>query len=116
MQPFEIRTSERPSGHATAVHVVQVRGEVDLLTAHTLRGALMTVLEEPADDDLDDEVDVDLSAVTFMDAAGVSTLVQATHRASELGRVLRIRRPSPAVRRVVHLCGLDGRLLVDHLD
>jgi len=86
------------------------------MTAHTLRGALMTVLEEPADDALDDEVDIDLSAVTFMDAAGVSTLVQASHRASELGRVLRIRQPSPAVRRVVHLCGLDGRLLAEHLE
>jgi anti-anti-sigma regulatory factor len=38
-------------------------------------------------------------------------LVRARDAAAEAGATFRVREPSPALRRIVELCGLDGLLL-----
>jgi anti-anti-sigma factor len=55
-------------------------------------------------------VALDMSAVTFMDSTGLTTLMDARLAARSNGWRFEIRRASPAVRRVFDLAGV-GRLL-----
>lgn len=87
------------------VSVLSVVGEVDLLTAPMLRDAVAQALEaSPA------HLVVDLSAVSFMGALGLTVLAEAQRGAEEqrvaLDAVVRTR----AVRRVLELSGLHAML------
>ncbi len=80
---------------------MEVRGEVDLVTAETLRHELSR---------LDgDRVVLDLGHLTFMDCAGIGLLVGAA-RSRPDPQSLNVRRASGQVERLIRLCGLD-RLL-----
>lgn len=83
---------------------VAVVGEVDLATAHLLRGRLLDVLRERAPA----VVDVDLAGVTFLDCTAISVLVAARNAAIHAGCHVRVSRPQPIVRRVLELTGLLG--------
>lgn len=82
-----------------------VRGEIDAAGAPALRAALAELREVVGGD----AVVLDLSEVTFMDSSGLAALVDA----SSGGRRVEVRRPSPIVRRVIEMTGLDGLLLAD---
>ena len=88
---------------------VTVRGEVDAGAAPGLRSCLLEVLDHP---DVR-TVDLDLTGVTFLDSAGLTTLVVA-HRAAEgSGRTLALRcGTSRAVVRPLRITGLFGVLTV----
>ena len=82
--------------------VVTAAGEIDLTNAECLRDSLMTALNAGAA-----AVVVDLTAATFLDSAGVTTLVRASRRARASEAALRVAVTAPAVLRVLDLVGID---------
>lgn len=85
--------------------MVVVSGEIDVMSAAGLRRALLQALETTVG-----RLVVDLSAVQFMDATGIGTLVDAANKAAESGRSLVIARPSGVVRRMIQILGPDWPL------
>ena len=88
--------------------LVEVVGSVDLDTAPILRRALADAL---ADLGRGQTLVVDLSAVDFIDAAGMGVLVGTANQARRGGGQLALCSPSPAVRRVLQVVQLDGVFL-----
>jgi anti-sigma B factor antagonist len=86
-----------------------VSGELDLLAAPHLRSAL---LEAGRHDGA--TIDLDLSAVTFIDSTGISVILQAWQRANAAGGRLVLGAASPVVARVIEATGLSELLAVDH--
>jgi anti-sigma B factor antagonist len=85
------------------VRVVEAAGEVDLVTAPALRTALTNALDESPGG----PCVVDLTGVTFLDSAGLTTLIEVNQRAHSLRVVVGSNRP---VIRPIQLTGLDGVL------
>ena len=83
---------------------VVVDGEIDIATV----GDLVAGLEVAEASDAPAIV-LDLSNVSFLDSTGVSALVRGALRSSEHGNRLSVV-SSPAVDRVIDLCGLRDRL------
>jgi anti-anti-sigma factor len=78
--------------------VVAVTGEVDLATAPLLADALLRYTEC--------DVVVDLSAVEFLDASGLTTLVRTHKRLRQTGHALRTTGERDAVLTVMRITGL----------
>jgi anti-sigma B factor antagonist len=87
------------------VHVVALHGELDIVSADWLAGALVEIAGST--------VVVDLSDLTFMDCSGIDALVAARNRilAEGLGRIV-LARPGAIARRVLEIVGL-GAWIVD---
>ena len=83
-----------------------VSGELDLATRDRLQVSVDWALASG-----EDLVILDLSALSFIDASGLHTLVPARDSARIRGATLEIRDPSPALRRLLQLTGLED--LVD---
>jgi anti-sigma B factor antagonist len=94
-------TVERYDSVATVV----VSGELDLATAPRLSAAVA----EHGDAKL---LVLDMNATTFIDSTGVRALLQAERHSLGSGSRLVVVAGDGAVRRVLELCGLDGRLTV----
>jgi anti-sigma B factor antagonist len=88
-----------------AVATVVVSGELDLATAPRLSAAVA----EHGDAEL---LVLDMTATTFIDSTGVRALLHADRRSLGSGSRLVIVAGDGAVRRVLELCGLDGRLTI----
>ena len=86
------------------VVTVIISGDIDIATSQAMQDALVTV-PGPA------HLEVDLSAVTFMDASGIGVLLAARQQAVGGGGSLILRAPSWAVRRLTGVLGLDELLL-----
>jgi anti-anti-sigma factor len=86
--------------------VVAVRGELDLSTAAELSRSLAAVLDQRLQ-----AVTIDLAGLEFIDSTGLTLLVRTSKRLREHEGVLRLASPTPAVRRVLELVGLDGLLV-----
>ena len=81
---------------------VVVRGELDMATVPLLRAVLDGVhARRPA------RVDIDLDAVTFLDASAVTTFIAARRRLAAHRAELVLCNPSPIARRVLALTGFD---------
>ncbi|SDM33886.1 STAS domain-containing protein [Allokutzneria albata] len=105
-QGLDIRRHE-----ADGILVVTVAGEIDADTAPLLKSAVTRAIEDtPRGDRV-----LDLTAVTFLDSAGLAALVDATERAEERREALRIvvdaNRP---VIRPIEVTGLDDVLRLYH--
>lgn len=100
MQLFEVR-GERDEGRVR----IRVTGEVDVATAPQIATCLSGHMAAGVE-----QVEVDLSAVTFIDSTGVRLLLRLAADASSDGWALSIV-PSEAVRRIVCVLGLEERLL-----
>jgi anti-sigma B factor antagonist len=98
---FAVERTSGPDGVCVAV-----AGEVDIDTAPRLRLALAAALQEAS------QVVVDLGAVTFLDSAGLSTLIATHQRAEATGVSLRLRRVPPMVLRLLALTGMDSLLVI----
>jgi len=96
---LEVVTEPSPDG----VRVL-ARGELDLHTAGEVTAALAKA--EAGDPGA---VVLDLSGVTFIDSTGLRLIVAASVRSSQNGARMSIV-PSPAVDRVIDLCGIRGQL------
>ena len=86
--------------HAEGLVVLTVEGEIDVESSPELGAALDDV-------EADRHVVLDLGGVAFMDSSGLKVLIGQTVRRGEAGGSLYVRNPSPAVRRVVDVTGLD---------
>ncbi len=81
------------------LHLVVLRGELDLLSAPQLRSCLEQATSST--------VVVDLSGLSFIDAAGLSVLVTAKRRSETDGNQMKVTNPEGRVRRVFELAGLN---------
>lgn len=90
--------------------VVDVRGDVDLMSADRLRQALAQAVA------VSPHVTVDLTEVGFIDSSGLSALVWGHRQAEEAGGSLQLRRPSPMLRRLLELTRLETILTIDEDD
>jgi len=87
------------------VRVVEVEGEVDILTAPKIAAALR-------DDDAFDAVILELAKVPFMGSAGLGVIVSASRRLSKRGGAVALAALQPNVHRVLEISGLLDTLLV----
>ncbi|NTV10160.1 MAG: STAS domain-containing protein [Zoogloea sp.] len=81
-----------------------IEGEFGIFTARDLRERLLALMDEG------DELEIDLSAVTEMDSAGVQLMLAAKREAQARDKSLRFTGHSPAVDDLLALCDLAGLL------
>lgn len=86
--------------------VVEVSGELDLLSALQLDEGLAALIDGQGTL----SIVIELSGLEFMDAAGLRTLVHAQHRIRSHGGEIRVAHPRPNVQRVFEITGLSGFL------
>jgi anti-sigma B factor antagonist len=82
----------------SGVPLITVNGELDSSNVATLEATIASVTAERPG-----QVVFDLSGLRFMDSAGISALIGAATKVD----VVRLRQPSPAVKRVIELTGLS---------
>ncbi len=92
-----------------SVATLVVSGELDLATVPRLSAAVA----EHGDAKL---LVLDMTATTFLDSTGVTALLRADRRSLRSGSRMVVVAGDGAVRRVLELCELDGRLTIvsDH--
>jgi anti-anti-sigma factor len=83
-------------------HLV-VKGEIDLHTAVLLSKHIARLVEDGAD-----PVVVDMAEITFLDSSGIEALVRAQDAMGQRPEALVLRRPSPIVRRVLAMAGVEA--------
>jgi anti-sigma B factor antagonist len=102
----DFRVETRNEGRAT---VIAVTGELDLASSPQLEHELDRLWQADVE-----QLVIDLRALEFMDSTGLSIIVSAHQRLSELGRTLSIVRGPKQVQRLLDLTGVSERLrLVD---
>ncbi|GAA1557398.1 hypothetical protein GCM10009827_092920 [Dactylosporangium maewongense] len=84
---------------------VSIAGDVDLSTAGDLDREVLAAVDSGAA-----TVVVDLAEVTFIDSAGINTLLKARRHAGEQGRQLRIANAAGVVRDVLEMTGVLAHL------
>jgi anti-anti-sigma factor len=85
------------SSDATGTPTVAVSGELDVSNVDSLKATIAAVTSNRPE-----RLVFDLSALEFMDSAGIALLLYA----AELVGVVEVTDPSPAVRRVIELTGM----------
>lgn len=90
---------------------VEVAGDLDIGTAPRLAACLTALCGRGYR-----TVDLDLSRLAFLGAAGLAVFCEATHHLRGCGGHLRLVAVSPRVRRLVALTGLDAVLAVEAPD
>ncbi|MFC4114203.1 STAS domain-containing protein [Nonomuraea zeae] len=85
-----------------AASVVRLRGELDLATRETVRESLLRALRHSTG-----LLILDLSGVSFCDAAGLGVMVGIQHQARSLGITLGLAAPGPHLASVLRLTDLD---------
>ena len=88
----------------STVNRIEIKGELSIFTAAILRQQLLDAL------DRDMDVEVDLSAVSEMDSAGMQLMVAAKREAGVRNKSLRFTGHSPAVFDILELCDLSAHL------
>jgi anti-sigma B factor antagonist len=104
LQPADLQFTTRwMNGH----QIVTIAGDIDACTAPAM---LAYVLNAAAGSDGGvggSDLVMDLSAVTFMDASGLSALTRADGGARRAGRQLRLAAPTSRVARLLAITHLD---------
>lgn len=95
MTPFAVRT--------IGPDAVAVVGEIDASTADEFAAAV---------GGLGPDVTIDCGECDFIDSAGLSVLLSLRSRVTREGGAVRLVDPSPAVRRLIEVSGLDGVFVV----
>src|SRR5690242_14158312 len=95
---LELAYQVTPDGKA----MVRVRGELDIATADQAFTYLRDVV-----DNQDGPVLVNLSELTFCDAAGLGVLARVAGHARRSGRSLKLTAARPALLRIMHITGMD---------
>jgi anti-sigma B factor antagonist len=81
---------------------VQVRGELDIATAHDAYAYLLDVV-----DSQDGPVVMNLAELTFCDAAGLGVLARVAGHARRTGHSLRLTAARPALLRIMRITGME---------
>jgi anti-sigma B factor antagonist len=95
---LELACQVAPDGSAT----VRVRGELDIATADQAYTYLRDVV-----DNQDGPVLINLSGLTFCDAAGLGVLARVAGHARRSGRSIRLTAARPALLRIMRITGMD---------
>ena len=85
---------------------MSVAGEIDLYTAPKLHSELMSALSATPGSPL--RLVVDMTGVEFCDSTGMNVLLAAQRRAREDGGDLQLAAPRSAIRKVLHVTGLES--------
>ena len=85
-------------------NVITLLGDVDMDTVDDVVGSLAN---------LDGTVILDLGGVTFLDSTGLQSLLRARDEARGRGEELVLRRPSPAVSRVLDVTGMWETFVIE---
>ena len=88
--------------------VLEVSGEVDMVTAPQLLEAILAIHRT-----FQQDVTVDLSGVVFMDSQGLSTLVFARRQLAGTRRRLRVDNARPGVAKLLDITGIEHYLNSD---
>jgi anti-sigma B factor antagonist len=107
LEPFAVEVQRRK-----LVTIVQPRGELDLVTAETLRSTLDAAIAEILSAALDGmengaRLVLDLRGLSFIDSTGLHLLVALDQRAQRDGFQLTLVAPAAPIDRAIQLCGLD---------
>ena len=98
MMNFKINTRELVSN----IPVVEMEGEVDVYTAPQLKQQLLSLLEAG-----NSHMVVDLTRVEYLDSTALGVLIGGLKRVRERDGNLPLICPSPRIRRVFEITGLD---------
>jgi anti-sigma B factor antagonist len=90
-------------GRSESTVTLTVRGEVDLETSAALREAFDGAIDSG-------DIQVDLSAVDYMDSTGLRAVLVARDEAESRGATLRVVAASNIVSRLIEIAGVDGLL------
>lgn len=104
-QLIELGALSISSAREGAVHTICLSGELDLGTTGRVDAELQRVEATDAR-----TIVVDLSGLTFISSTGVQLLVDAEVRSRADSQRLTLLRGSPAVQRVLEICGVDAAL------
>jgi anti-sigma B factor antagonist len=85
--------------------VIEVEGELDLHESARLSAAVAELLTEPVE-----LVELDATALTFIDSAGIRAILLARSGAAERGVRFVISGVSPQIRRVMEIAGAEDLL------
>ncbi len=100
LDPLELELSCRTDGDGN--QIVSVTGELDIATADQVYAYIRNVIDSwPL------PVSVDLSGLTFCDAAGLGVLARIARHAREAGRQLRLTAARPSLLKIMRITGLD---------
>ncbi|MCF6475487.1 STAS domain-containing protein [Nonomuraea sp. MG754425] len=106
MDPLHLTTS-RHDGTLT----VSVSGELDIATTEQFRTQLLALLREADRSRLPHpELVIEVSRLSFIDAAGLGILVSVRNQAATQHTRLHIKGVPPAMRRLLRITGLDQHL------
>lgn len=97
MRPFRVEAVDLDP----ACRELRVEGELDLAVVGQLRSHLDAAVEESL------EILVCLGRCDFIDSSGIAAILHARKALAERERRLVVCEPSPAVRRVLNVAGLD---------
>ncbi|TMQ91500.1 STAS domain-containing protein [Actinomadura soli] len=95
-------------GRAGGTVTVTVVGEVDMATVGVLRVCVGAVLDGIVRGRVVEQVVVQVSGMSFIDASGLGALVDLRKRARREGALLLLAGVSPALWRLLKLTGLTG--------
>jgi anti-sigma B factor antagonist len=107
MEPVALATRVEMDGDVAVLHA---EGDVDLASADAMKVALAGALEQSS------TVVVDLGDVGFIDSTGLSALIWGHGQAQEAGGSLRLRRPTPMLRRLLEITALESVLVTEDSD
>ena len=82
---------------------IAVDGEVDVSNAEELRAQIDAGLA----DEKNQQIEVDMAQVSYIDSTGIGVLVGSAHKAQDSGRVFQVLNPQPNVLRILGLLGVD---------
>jgi anti-anti-sigma factor len=95
--------------HVGTTVVVAPQGEVDLATSEQFREGLIA-----AETAADAGIVVDLRGVGFIDSTGIGELVGCQRRCRDAGVALAFVVPDGAIRKILHLTGMDSVFDLHH--
>lgn len=98
---ISVLPAESPDPDQRPVRVA-VAGEIDPLTVGSLHAALTGTLRRHRPD----RIELDLSAVTFLDSTGIRTLLTGLVTAQRAGCTLTVTEASPRVHEMLRITGL----------
>ncbi|MCE5198233.1 MAG: STAS domain-containing protein [Armatimonadota bacterium] len=93
---MDVRTME------TDLPIIELEGEVDVYTAPQLKQQIIGILESGAK-----ELVVDLTKVDYLDSTALGVLIGGLKRMREVDGNMVLICPSPRIRRVFEITGLD---------
>jgi anti-sigma B factor antagonist len=87
---------------------VLLTGELDMVSAPSLRESLTALMGEVAGD-----LVLDIGELSFIDSSGLALFVEVHKTLDDAGHRLTLLRPSPMACRILAISGLDGYLRIE---